>query len=84
MKKTDNILTTGIITQQHSRELYRVKLINGTEIPCWIVNRFRITDGKKKKRPRIFVGDEVKVEIHPQDFTKGMLVGFVRKKGSIV
>jgi translation initiation factor IF-1 len=81
LKNNNNILTTGTIIQRHGGDVYKVKLDNGTELLCWLVSRFRVPNfkGKGKKRPRLQIGDKVKVEIHPLDFSKGMLVGFANR-----
>jgi translation initiation factor IF-1 len=76
--KTNGLQTNGIIIQKQGGDYYQVELDNGSKLRCKIMSRFRITDskGRKKRRPQITVGDKVKVEIHPQDFSKGMLIGF--------
>lgn len=79
MKVNENIKTQGIIVAKHGGDIYHVKLDNGQEIPCYTTSRFRVPSKRGRggtKRPIIVVGDRVKVEIHPKDFTKGMLVGF--------
>lgn len=79
MKTNHNIPTAGTIINRSTGDFYWVKLDNGQKILCYLTNRFRIPGrgGKGKKKPKIIMGDKVKVEIHPHDFSKGMLVGFV-------
>ena len=80
MKVNENISTQGTIIRRETGDIYRVKLDNGQEIPCYTTSRFRVPSKWGKggtRRPTIVVGDRVKVEIHPRDFSKGMLVGFV-------
>lgn len=78
VKINDNISVQGTIIEQYSQEAYRVKLTNGQELLCYTTNRFRIPSqkGKGMRKPKIGIGDKVKVELHPQGSDYGMLVGF--------
>ena len=79
-KTNDNFLTTGTITEKHGGDVYRVKLSNGQTLLCWKVARFYIQGSRGgRRKPKIAIGDEVKVEISPKDYNKGMLVGFIDK-----
>jgi len=76
--KSDNIQTQGTIIQRHGGDCFRVKIANSTEILCYMTARFKIPAkrGRGMRRPRITIGDKVKVEIDKRDFSKGLLVGF--------
>lgn len=80
MKTKNTFQTTGTIIQRHTGDCFKVKLTNGKEILGYVANRFKIPakHGRGMKRPNIIEGDKVKVELDYRDFSKGVLVSFIK------
>ena len=67
MAKQANIEQDGTITEALSNAMFRVELENGHEIIAHISGKMRMNYIK------ILPGDKVKVELSPNDLTKGRI-----------
>lgn len=72
MSKQDVIEVEGVVEALPGGGLYRVKLSNGKTVLCHLngkMKQFKIT---------VVIGDEVKVEVSPYDWSRGRISFRVR------
>jgi translation initiation factor IF-1 len=67
MPKDDQLEMDGIVTETLPNTMFRVQLENGHSITAHISGRMR------KNYIRILTGDKVKVEMTPDDLSKGRI-----------
>lgn len=67
MSKQDHIKSKGIVTENLSRDNFRVELDNGITILASLSGRIR------QHHIRVMVGDRVEVELSPYDLTRGRI-----------
>lgn len=67
MSKQDHIKTKGTVTENLSRDNFRVTLDNGITILASLSGRIR------QHHIRVMVGDRVEVELSPYDLTRGRI-----------
>ena len=70
MSKQQNLVFTGIVSQELGNSMFRVTLsdVECPDILCTISGKIR------KNYIRILTGDKVRVEMTPYDLTKGRIV----------
>ncbi len=70
MSKQQNLVFTGIVSQELGNSMFRVTLneVDCPDILCTISGKIR------KNYIRILTGDKVKIEMTPYDLTKGRIV----------
>lgn len=67
MSKQDHIKSKGTVTENLSRDNFRVCLDNGITILASLCGKIR------QHRIRVMVGDRVEVELSPYDLTRGRI-----------
>ena len=67
ISKQDHIKTKGTVTENLSRDNFRVTLDNGITILASLSGRIR------QHHIRVMVGDRVEVELSPYDLTRGRI-----------
>jgi len=67
MSKQDHIKVKGTVTENLSRDNFRVKLDNGVTILTSLSGKIR------QHHIRVMVGDRVEVELSPYDLTRGRI-----------
>lgn len=67
MSKKDQIKAIGTVTENLSRDNFRVELDNGIAILASLSGRIR------QHHIRVMVGDRVEVELSPYDLTRGRI-----------
>jgi len=67
MSKQDHIKTKGTVTENLSRDNFRVKLDNGITILASLCGKIR------QHHIRVMVGDRVEIELSPYDLTRGRI-----------
>lgn len=67
MSKQDHIHIKGIVTENMSRDNFRVELDNGITILASLSGKIR------QNHIRVMVGDRVEVELSPYDLTRGRI-----------
>ena len=73
-KEEDKITVDGTIIEALPGTQFRVRLENGHEVLAYLSGRMR------KFYIRIFLGDQVRVEMSPYDLTRGRIVFRQRKQ----
>ena len=67
MSKQDHIKSKGMVTENLSRDNFRVELDNGITILASLCGKIR------QHHVRVMVGDSVEVELSPYDLTRGRI-----------
>lgn len=67
MSKQDHIIAKGMVTENLSRDNFRVTLDNGITILASLCGKIR------QHHIRVMVGDRVEVELSPYDLTRGRI-----------
>lgn len=70
MSKQQNLVFTGIVSQELGNSMFRVEL-NDVECPAIICT---ISGKIRKNYIRILTGDKVRIEMSPYDLTRGRIV----------
>ncbi len=68
MSKDDVIEIEGVVIEVLPNTRFKVKIVNGHVITCFISGKLRVHNIK------ILEGDKVKVEMSPYDLTKGRII----------
>mmetsp|Transcript_92394 Transcript_92394/g.198036 ORF Transcript_92394/g.198036 Transcript_92394/m.198036 type:complete len:228 (+) Transcript_92394:39-722(+) len=66
-KKKDNVIEMDGTVQMHSRNIFKVLLVNDIEVQCTLAGRMRMNSIK------VLEGDKVTVEMSPFDLTRGRI-----------
>lgn len=75
--KQDNIVVSGIVSEELGNSMFRVQLDSGHSIICTISGKIR------KNFIRILAGDNVVLEMSPYDLTRGRITRRVDNNMSV-
>ena len=80
MSKQQNLVFTGIVSQELGNSMFRVELedIDSPPIICTISGKIR------KNYIRILAGDRVRLEMSPYDLTRGRIVTRLKNSEEII